>query len=214
MSVAHARIPLRAVARQEIEALILSGALRPGDQLKLHELAATLGLGLTPLREAMIEVVRDGLLESRPGRGFFVPALTLEEAEQLYPLISTLEVLAVRTTGAFTHAHLARLRRINEHFARVEGDAVRALELDSEWHANLVNRCGNPLLLDMLGGVKRRAERYQLAFQRSAGHWATSIRHHEDIVAALERGARDEAADLLVDNWAPGPRFVAAWLEE
>ncbi len=206
------REPTRTVARREIERRILEGAFLPGNQLKITDVSHDTGIGMTPLREAMIEVVREGLLENPAGRGFFVPSLTVEESQELYPLIWTLEGLAVRLTTEFPKRQLAQLRSVNKRFSRVRDDPAGALELDSEWHWTLVEGCGNALLLETLARIKLRAARYQFAFQRSAGHWPISVKHHERIVRALDADDRDKAIGVLEANWAPGPVFIGEWL--
>src|ERR1700694_4505406 len=87
----------RAACAAALRDRILTGALRPGALLSPAELASALHGSATPAREALIELTLEGRVESRPALGFRVRELTVREAQELYPLIWTLEGLALRS---------------------------------------------------------------------------------------------------------------------
>jgi DNA-binding FadR family transcriptional regulator len=87
----------RSSVRRELQERILSGALPPGTTIVPAEAAREFEVSATPMREALIELVRDGLLDNRANYGFTVRPLSAVEVNELYPLVWTLEALAIRT---------------------------------------------------------------------------------------------------------------------
>ncbi len=90
------RHTLRAQVRDELIQWLATGRLKPGDRLEETRLSRTLGVSRTPLREALAGMAEDGLVESVPNRGFRVPSLSLAVVQDLYPMIGSLEGLALR----------------------------------------------------------------------------------------------------------------------
>lgn len=215
------REPLREILRRELTDRIVAGDLRSGEPIRLVATANELGVSVTPLRESLVQLEIDGFVRSDPGRGYYVAEMTAAEVEELYPLIWTLEALALRLAPPLalrlappSEEALDALREINERFRACE-DPREAQRLDREWHRELLRRCQNRTLLEFLDRLKRRAARYEVAFMREMHRTGSSAsaRQHEEIVAALSDGALDEAVRTLEENWRAGPRVLLPWLE-
>ena len=86
---------LRDSVREGIIGLILDGKLKPGERIKEISLSRALNVSRTPLREALISLERSRLLRSAPNIGFTVREMSVEEAEELYPLLVLLETHAM-----------------------------------------------------------------------------------------------------------------------
>ena len=201
----------RSPVRRLIAEQIRNGSLRPGDRLSPGVLAAELGLSATPLREALIELVRDGYLDNRPQYGFAVRPLRAKEVEELYPMVSSIESLAIRDQ-VFDSQRLGELDRINERFAKARnpGDVAK---LDAIWHSTLVSGCGNETLHEILGVIKSRIQRYEDAYIRYSGAMPASAKQHRAITRALRVGDVQTAEKVLNDNWLAGIGFLVPWLE-
>ena len=191
---------------------ILSGGIAPGAAINESELAIDLGVSRTPLREALLGLEREGFLRSEAGRGFFAAPLTAEDAEELYPVLWTLEGLALASSPAPTEARLADLKRINTDLARYERIPERALDLDRSWHDALLAGCPNRRLLAMTDLLKDQARRYERAYMEDSGRVFVSTRQHEEIVDELQAGHRDKAVRLLESNWRVSLEFLLPWL--
>jgi DNA-binding GntR family transcriptional regulator len=203
--------PTRASVRRFIAERVRDGSLHPGDRLSPSALAAELGVSATPLREALIELVRDGYLDNRSQYGFAVRPLRADEVRELYPMIATLECLAVRE-AEFSEEKLAELDRINARFATARKPSEMSA-LDTEWHSTLVSVSNNQTLHEMLGILKARVQRYEDAYVRYSGKMPDSARQHRLVTRALRRGDADAATKALEDNWLAGIRFLVPWLE-
>lgn len=202
-------------ARAEIVALLredlIAGRIRPGALLSPAELAAQVAVSATPMREALIELASEGWLDVRPAKGFAVRELTVQEVEDLYPLVWTLEGLAIREVRP-SAATLDALDGINARIRRSKS-AREGSDLDAEWHALLVSSYRNAEHQRVLSSLKQRVRRYEIAYFRHAGALTTSIDQHAEITAALRERRMAAAVRVLEDNWRTGPQFLVPWLE-
>jgi DNA-binding GntR family transcriptional regulator len=203
--------PIRDLARIHILDQVIGGQLPTGKIISPVDLASHLGVSPTPVREAFIELVRDGFLENLPRRGFVVRQLSAEEAAELYPLGWTLEGLAIRSAPPRA-ATLDRLDAVNSQMA----GATAPLEihtLDREWHEMLVSEYRNRTLHELLILVRTRLRRYEVAYFRHGGSVPASADQHAAISASLRRGQISAALDQLKANWMIGLPLVSGWLE-
>jgi DNA-binding GntR family transcriptional regulator len=198
------RTTLRAETRDAVRARILDGRLAPGANVVERDLSDTLGVSRTPLREALLGLQAEGLLRLEPQRGFFVADLTVTEARELYPLIGSLEALAV-TRGR--PGHTDPLAGINAEF-RAARDQQHALRSDRAWHEALLDQCGAPRTAAILRPLRTAASRYEYRFFSGRAAIAESARQHDAIARALKRKRFAEAAGLLRHNWEQGLQWV------
>src|SRR5262249_55563968 len=133
--------PLRDDVHASLRDRIVEGRFPPGSRLPDVQLAAELGVSRTPVREALLRLVREGLVDSDPNRGFFVAPLCRRDVLETYPLVWTLECLALQCCGPPSSDLIKALRQINADMAAVPGDAPRRQELDLCWHQTLVEPC-------------------------------------------------------------------------
>lgn len=205
------RTALRDQIRDLVREQIIDGTLRPGDRLSDQSLAPRFNVSRTPMREALLELTREGVVVSDVGRGFVVRPLTIREAAESYPIVASLEVLALRTAPFPSRARLDELRSLNDQLGRTR-DPARRVELDRKWHQLLVGDCGNAHLLELIERLTMSLARYEHAYMRSGKRAATSHTHHAKIVAALQRRDRDAAAALLERNWTGSAEAIREWL--
>ena len=209
-----ARAPLRREVRRVVLDRILRGEIPPGGGINESELSVDIGVSRTPLREALLGLERDGFLRSEAGRGFFAAPLTAEDAEELYPILWTLEGLALASSPSPNPARMAELARINADLARYERIPERALDLDRLWHDTLLAACPKRRLLAMIEVLKDQARRYERAYMADSGRVFVSTRQHEEILDALEEDERAKAVGLLESNWRVSLDFLLPWLRK
>ena len=212
--IAIARTPLRGEVRRSLLHALLRGDPPPGTPLSEPALAAELGISRTPLREALLGLEAEGFVRATPGRGFFVAPLTRREAGEIYPVLWTLEGLALRTAAPPGPEQIEELERLDRQLERAQDDPEAALERDRRWHEKLLEGCGNRLLLESIEALKNRAFRYELAYMRESGRVITSVSQHREIQDALRRGDRDAAVARLESNWRVSLEFLVPWLGE
>lgn len=195
---------LRDEAYRRLRGAILSGALAPGDPLRIDELAGQLALSRTPVREALARLRDEGLVQTRPRSGTRVSPLRLDEAGQALAVISAMHELAVRIAVVrLEERHLAGLAQAARRFedAVKAGDHDRAIDADDEFHGVFVIVAGNGPLRETIVRfmpLLRRAE--ALRFGTLPGR--RSIAAHRRILAAARRGDAEAAAEATRINWA------------
>lgn len=195
------RKPLRADVHKELLGLILQGALTPGQRLRDTELAQSLGVSRTPIREALLRLEREGFISSQLHQGFSVKPLSESEIRDVYPLVGLLECSALDEIPDPCPAKIQQLTELSEAMQQEGSDALRRIELDEAWHRALVAESGNQHLTRILDDLKRILFRYEYAFMQ-VSQWVTaSTEEHRAIVDSLERGKRREAVRLLDTHW-------------
>jgi DNA-binding GntR family transcriptional regulator len=185
-----------------VRARIIEGALAPGEFLREKDLES-MGVSRTPIREALGRLASEGFLERLPHRGFRVPAESLANLLELYPIVASLELLAGRLAfPRFTPDDIARLRSMNARMAeaRDRGDVRAMLELNTGFHRLITERGGNRRLAMLLDDLRSQLTRLELWYYSGQERTQRSIQEHEEIIAAIERGDRARALALLEQN--------------
>lgn len=195
---------LRDEAYRRLRGAILSGALAPGDRLRIDELAGQLALSRTPVREALARLRDEGLVQTRPRSGTSVSPLRLDEACQALAVIGAMHELAVRRAiPRLQERHLAHLARAARRFEEAvkAGDQERAIDADDEFHGVFVSAAENGPLRETVARfmpLLRRAE--ALRFGTLPGR--RSIAAHKRILAGARCRDVESAAEATRNNWA------------
>ena len=197
---------------QIIRLQIANGNLAPGKHVNEVHLAEKLDVSRTPLREALSQLTAEGLLESKPRRGFFTKALTIDEVKQLYPLRAFLDPQALRMAGVPSQKRVADLRRINEQIAKAHGQPVRAVDLDDQWHRLLLIDCPNQILLHFIDQLIWKSRRYEYAYLMQSGNLDMATSEHNAILDALEKSDLATACRMLKQNMTSAREPLLAWL--
>lgn len=175
-------------------------------------MAGLLGVSRTPVREALLRLARDGVLEEDMGRGFKVRALDGSEMRESGAILSSLECLALQTSGEIPPVQLVRLGEIDRELAGVRGDADRCIALDEEWHRTLLEGCPNRRLLALISTLWQVPRRYMRAYLRDAGRVSLSTQHHSRIIEALRRNDRETAGQRFNHHWQRGIEELGTWI--
>jgi DNA-binding GntR family transcriptional regulator len=207
----------RELVVERLRSWIVDCDFAPGEVIKDSEIAASLGVSRTPVREALLHLEREGLIESQPGRWTRVAPLDASHPERLYPVIIALEALSASLAAANPGEQLPTIEAANERFragvARFAAsqspvDAREVREADDAFHGAILLAADNPYLSDALLPRKvmaRRFENWYFGSTPSIGD--ASIGDHERIIAALRAGDAEGAATETRRNWS---RSVAA----
>ena len=191
---------LQAAVREKLTLAILDGRLQPGERLVEREIAELFQVSKTPVREALQELARRGLVTFRAYRGMEVRTIEPSIARQIYEVRAVLEPEAVRQAMPFqdaaTHAEIAAVLR----HARAAGDAHDLVDLavsNRLFHSLLYRPCPNELLRELIDDVADQVALITVAGWRAAFTWEEEALEHEAIFAAVEAGRAGEAGRLL-----------------
>ncbi len=209
--VSIARILLRDEVYETLRERIVCGELRAGERLRVRALAEQLGVSRTPLREALRRLEDEGLIEAAASRWTRVAAVDLEQASRVYPILASLERLAVGA-GPFGGSELATLRAANARLAVMiaRADALGAYRADREFHDAIVRHAGNFELERIVAElrVKTRLIEHELFGGFAAA--AASVGEHEAILDALAAGSPELAGEAIELNHRQGIIRLAA----
>jgi DNA-binding GntR family transcriptional regulator len=204
--------------------MIVSGELPAGSKLHEIQLAERLGVSRTPLREALRGLESERLLASARNRGFWVAALNPQEVRDLYPIVWSLERLAVIDSWSILRAQIDELRKQNELFRKNAKNSERATLYDAQFHTELTRHTTNVTLRAMIESLKTRLKRYEALYMKDRSLVAVSSDEHEQIIAAISSGDQSAALAALERNWSFGmdallsalsqPNCVSLWRQE
>ncbi len=207
------RIPLR----QEISAIlrnrILDGSLPAGSPIREEPLSAELGVSRTPVREALYGLENEGLVEAKLGCGFSVTSVDPEAVADLYPIVGTLEALAVRIGFDSARADVDRLRQLNKDMS-TSTVPRRLSELDRAWHESLWINGPNRELINLLSTLYDQVRRVDGSLTRGLADVPGSCGQHEAVIVALEQGNSRTAATAIERHWKQGLKVVQGWIAD
>ena len=139
---------------EHLRRLVLRGGFPPGTRFPQSEIAAQLGVSTTPVREALRQLVTEGLLDGDPRRGVTIHQVTPEELRDLYDMRMVLEPLAMAAAiSNVTESQAAQLQGLVDRMDR-EADATRWAELNTAFHKLLAEVSMRPLLSSHLAQLR------------------------------------------------------------
>ncbi|MEX2645135.1 MAG: GntR family transcriptional regulator [Gaiellaceae bacterium] len=193
---------LRERAAQAIRAGIITGEIGPGEIYSTPVLAERLGVSATPVREAMLDLANEGLVEPVRNRGFRVVPLTEADLDEIFELRMLLEVPTmvrvadiVDTVPAATVSEFRALADEIEKFAKA-GDLVQFLDADRKFHVGLIELLGNRRLAELVGRLRDHSRLYGLRrLDRAA--LVASAGEHRGILDAIARGDKKNVKTLM-----------------
>ena len=172
--------------------MLVHGELVPGEKVPVAALSQTLGVSLTPLREALKVLAEEGLVELTPNRGARVIPYTAEEAEALFEVIAGLESLAAELAASrMSNEELADLeaahKKMRSYFEEKKRDQY--FEINSHIHKKIVGYSSNDILINTHSKLMVRANRGRYIAIVDPERWREAMAEHEAVMEAFR--ARD-----------------------
>lgn len=196
--------------------LISSGEFRAGSRLDEQRIARDLGVSRTPLREAITQLVRDGIVENRPYRGNFVRRFTAKQVFDLYEVRKALESTAVRLAiPKLTDASTAMLRDILDQVERSleAGDLEAYGFADQQFHETIAQLSGNETLITILSRLGGQIQLVRTMANRSPNVVEVTASERPEIVDAMVSGNVDLAASLMEEHIDLVQRSIIRFIE-
>jgi DNA-binding GntR family transcriptional regulator len=199
---------LREQVLQRVRAEIISGQSLPGTMYSVPSLAASLGVSSTPVREALLELSRGGLVEPMRNRGFKVVEPSLTELRNLFDMREVLELHAAVLVAANPPKDLPVVRGWADQIAKaVETDDVQLyLEADRNYHREFIAAAGNELLTDMVMGLRDKMRLYGISSRAGLERQRASVPEHYRLIELALAGETEALPNLLrshIRSWEP-----------
>lgn len=185
---------IRDTVTRALRSAIISGEMQPGRVYSAPSLGEDFGISATPIREAMLDLVREGLVVAMPNRGFRVTEVSGHDLAEVTELRLFLEPPAVeKATPLIPQSAFAGLRsQADDIVAAAErGDLVEYLSADSDFHLAILHYAGNARLVQLVQSLRSQTRLFGLAEMYERGHLTNSANEHHTIMDAIE--ARDAA---------------------
>ncbi|AQW55316.1 GntR family transcriptional regulator [Streptomyces violaceusniger] len=218
-SLATVQHRLRDQVAHQLRAALIAGELRPGTVYSAPGLAADFGVSATPVREAMLDLAREGLVEPVRNKGFRITEVSDRDLDQYTEIRALIEVPVVgRVTRTATRAQLEALRPIALEIveAAAAHDLVGYLEADRRFHLELLGLSGNDRLVETVGDLRKRSRLYGLTWLDEHDQLLPSAEEHVELLDVMLAGDAEAAEACMARHlghvrslWAQGREEAA-----
>ena len=184
---------------------IFDGTYAAGQYIRLDQLAAELGVSVTPVREALFVVSAEGLLSQQPRRGFVVVPVTCRDLTDVANVQAHIGgELAARAAANITDDQVRELEKIQTELeeAYAGDDDQRAIRLNHEFHKAINVAADSPKLAQLMSQITRYAP--ESVFPTIEGWPDQSTEHHRKLLAALEKRDENLARTAMSEHLAAG----------
>lgn len=205
---------LRETVLDQLRAAIITGELAEGTVVSAPVLGQALGVSATPVREAMMDLAREGLVETIKNKGFLVTSMTDKELDDLAAVRLLIEPPSMHAViDNIPEEAFTELERVADLcLAAAEAEDLRDyLSHDRDLHALILTHTGNPQLVELATSLRLRTRMYGLVVLARTGRLAESAREHHTLIQLLRAGDGAGAEELMRQHighareiWATG----------
>lgn len=207
-----------------IREAIIGGEYRPGDRLTISSLSQRFDVSTMPVRSALAQLERDGLVALHAHRGAVITELSVAEIDEIYEMRCLLESLAIRWSVPKMKArHLDRIEALCEecNLLTLDGtvatdtkSVAAAVEINNRFHIALYEPCERPHLLDTIARLRSRVLHYVARIPYSAkGDLDEANRCHSDLVDACRAGDVATAELITIEHLRSGGKLISSAVE-
>jgi DNA-binding GntR family transcriptional regulator len=194
------RRSLREEVARALRAALVAGQMRPGVTYSAPALAAQFGVSPTPVREAMLDLAKEGLVEVVRNKGFRITELSDRDLDEITDLRALIEIPTVtRLVGVVPASRFNPLRPLADAIveAAERGDLVAYVEADRRFHLDLLGLAGNEHLVEVVGDLRNRSRLYGLDALIRRGVLTKSANEHEELLDLLVAGDAEAVEELM-----------------
>ncbi len=198
----HKTISLADQVFERLETDILSGNFSRGEILTELKLSADLGVSRTPVREALLRLKGEHLIEDTP-KGYAVLGITKNDLADIYNIRMKIEgMAAVYAAKNATPELIEELKEALDlqEFYVSKKDAHKIRENDSRFHELIYKASGSTVLFDTLMPLHRKVQKYRKISVQSSPRAASSVVEHRAILEAIIAGDSDKAGLLMIEH--------------
>lgn len=176
-------------AHEIIKENIISGKLKPGEWLQESRLAESLNVSRSPVREALKQLVGEGLLENIPNKGVFVKTLNIKDIYNVFEFREVLEKYAIKKSiELFTDEYEKKLDKIfiNLKDTFEKGDLNEYTKIDTKLHYFLFEMCDNEIINDVVNNVFPLIQPFRIIALSSKDRFYESFEEHEGLISGIK----------------------------
>lgn len=184
---------------ESLEEKILSGEYKIGEQITENRISAELGVSRTPVREALMMLEKDGLVDLIPNKGAVVHGVSTDDLIDIYNIRKRLEGLAASLAARrIDEKGISELKETVElsEFYISKNDAEKLKKLDSDFHALVYHYSGSRMLEKVLSDLHRTVGSYRKKSLENPARLEKSVTEHREIFSAIKAGDAEKADAL------------------
>lgn len=192
---------LKAVAYDTIKEKIVTCAFPPGSFLSEERLTSELNISRTPIREALIRLQQEGLVEIKPKIGIMVTPVTLKDINMVFEVRMMFEPYILKTYGASipdeTLTHFLQI--FKESSNSTLKHSHHYYELDTAFHMMIIEACPNTYIKNTYALTQTQSERFRFITGNTSGtRLETTFKEHTEIIKACLLKDWDKAVSKLI----------------
>lgn len=203
--------PLGIMAYEKIYQQIVTLENKPGQVLEVNQVMDHVGLGRTPVREALLRLLGEKIVESQPGKGFMVPSITLQNTKATFEMMKILETGAAKlTVRQDATPFLPKLEKTNEDVkAAIDTmDVLSIVKANHEFHLYFAQCSYNEYLVRGINEIRSEAKRLSyLSYANEIdpsgslkAHYDSVIQGHEEIITYLKERNESELKRTILEH--------------
>lgn len=214
--------PIRMSAKEralsQIQRWIIDGTLQPGEKLVDAELAESLAVSRTPIREALQLLEVQGLVAMYPGKETKVSDIEKADILKMYPTLAALHALAAEIAAQhILPEQIEALKSLNAQFDEAigQGQPYQAMEWDEQFHNLIVELADNPYITSFSSTMQVHIRRFKYVFlKQPVSATLASVEEHAAIIEALEQHDANRASAMMKQNLIRPMNELYAFLEQ
>lgn len=212
------RVSLRDGATRSLRQQIVAGTIQANRLYSIGDLATRLGTSPTPIREALLELEAQGLVELVRNRGFRVKAISLQDMREIQSIrvmleVPTLQQLALMDPLPDLSDAFEWCERCTEYAAA--GNVIAFLAADRDFHLSLISKLGNQRLTESVGNLRDQTRLYGIKHLEDEG-LTSSAGEHPPLLDAICQHDSDKVGRLLrnhlghvLGDWSNTPLHIS-----
>ena len=188
---------------ERLRQMIVEGNLAPGARIPERVLCERFKISRTPLREALKVLAWEGFIELTPNRGATVSRVTMEEIDEVFPVMGAIEALSGKLAcRRITNEQLAEIRAF--HFQMVlhyqRNELPEYFRLNQTIHEKIMEAADNSTLANVYRGLAGRVRRARYMANMTKARWSEALEEHKLILKALEDRNGEALAEILNEH--------------
>lgn len=190
--------PLREIVYEELKMQILTGKITPGTRMMEVELAESMGVSRTPIREAIRKLEKEGLVTIEPRKGAYASQISVKDMVDILEVRQDMEGFAAYLASfRMKQNQMEELEKISEAYDKAvkEGNMTDMITYDSAFHNLIVESCNNSILLMMINQLQELVLRFRYIYYDNFKRAEKMPEEHRIIMDAINEGRANEARE-------------------
>ncbi|WP_457551685.1 GntR family transcriptional regulator [Desulfobacula sp.] len=201
------------MATRYIEELIITGKLKPGQQIKEEDIASKLGISRPPAREALKCLEGEGLVVRKPRKGAFVIEMTESDIREVYTLKAELYAMAVYNgIDTITEEQINLLQSLVEQMKKIantqKSSVLKYQKAHRAFHLKIMEIAGNQRLLKFASNLHKQISRFSFQTLSNEEHLHVSNRYHQQIIDMIIKKDRENASKVMKEHILNAMHFL------